>query len=77
MMKGDHKMKKKVLIEGMSCGHCVRHVQEALSELAGVKSVEVSLEAGTAVLEAPGNVQDEEITFAVEDAGYTVVRIED
>ena len=26
-------MKKKILIEGMSCEHCVGHVKEALEEL--------------------------------------------
>ncbi|MEG2018838.1 MAG: cation transporter, partial [Clostridium sp.] len=34
-------MKKKISIEGMSCGHCVNHVKEALSELPGVTSVDV------------------------------------
>ena len=37
-------MKKKILIEGMRCEHCVGHVKEALEGLDGVTSVEVSLE---------------------------------
>ncbi len=69
-------MKKKIAIEGMSCQHCVSHVKEALSELNGVTSVEVNLEGKSAVLEASEEVKDEEIKFAVDDAGYEVVNIE-
>lgn len=65
---------KKVLIEGMSCGHCVRHVKEALEELKGVSKVEVDLASKTATFE--GDVTDAEIKAAIEDAGYDVVRIE-
>ncbi|MEG1798527.1 MAG: cation transporter, partial [Clostridium sp.] len=49
-------MKKKISIEGMSCGHCVNHVKEALSELPGVTSVDVSLESKSAVLESSSEV---------------------
>ncbi len=69
-------MTKKIAIEGMSCQHCVSHVKEALSELNGVTSVEVNLEGKSAVIEASGEVKDEDIKFAVDDAGYEVVNIE-
>jgi copper chaperone len=69
-------MKKKILVEGMSCGHCVNHVKEALSELNGVTSVDVNLAAKTAVLEASVDVKDEDIKFAIDDAGYEVAGIE-
>lgn len=69
-------MKKRILVEGMSCNHCVHHVKEALSELEGVSSVDVDLAAKTAVLEASGEVPDQVIKSAIEDAGYEVLRIE-
>lgn len=69
-------MKKKISIEGMSCNHCVNHVKEALSELNGVSSVEVNLASKYAVMEANTDVKDEEIKFAIEDAGYEVIAIE-
>lgn len=69
-------MKKKISIEGMSCNHCVNHVKEALSELNGVTSVDVNLEAKSAVLESGSEVKDEDIKFAVDDVGYEVVNIE-
>ncbi|MFU0825420.1 heavy-metal-associated domain-containing protein [Clostridium sp.] len=70
-------MKKKILIEGMSCGHCVNHVKEALSELSGVTSVDVNLDSKSAVIEATVAVDDEDIKFAIDDAGYEVVGIEE
>lgn len=69
-------MKKKISIEGMSCQHCVSHVKEALSELNGVTNVDVDLEAKSAILEASADVKDEDIKYAVDDAGYDVVSIE-
>ncbi|MCR1897525.1 copper ion binding protein [Irregularibacter muris] len=69
-------MTKKILIEGMSCGHCVNHVKEALGELSGVTNVDVDLSAKTAVLEASVDISDEEIKYTIEDVGYEVVKIE-
>ncbi|MBM7869152.1 copper ion binding protein [Clostridium pascui] len=69
-------MKKKILVEGMSCGHCVNHVKEALKELNEVTSVDVNLDDKTAIIEASIEVKDEDIKFAIEDAGYEVVGIE-
>lgn len=69
-------MKKKILIEGMSCGHCVNHAKEALSELNGVTSVDVDLATKTAIIEASIDVKDEDIRFAIEDVGYDVSGIE-
>ena len=69
-------MKKKILIEGMTCGHCVNHVKEALSELEGVAKVDVNLDTKTAVLEATGNVNDEDIEFTIDEVGYKVISIE-
>ncbi|MDR7854988.1 heavy-metal-associated domain-containing protein [Tissierella sp.] len=69
-------MKKKVLIEGMSCGNCVRHVAEALNEIDGVSNVAVKLEEKYALMDVESNDLDEAIKFAVDEAGYEVVGIE-
>ncbi|MBD7913431.1 MULTISPECIES: cation transporter [Clostridium] len=67
-------MKKKLLIEGMSCNHCVAHVKEALEALEGVSLVEVSLEDNCAIVES--TTSDEVLKEAVEEEGYDVVGIE-
>ena len=67
-------MKKKILIEGMSCNHCVGHVKEALEGLDGVSSVQVNLAEKNAVVET--TVDDEKLKEVIEDEGYDVVNIE-
>lgn len=67
-------MKKKIMIEGMSCGHCVKHVQEALEGLNGVSSIEVNLAEKYAVVET--TVEDSQLQEVIDDAGYDVVSIE-
>ena len=67
-------MKKKIMIEGMSCGHCVKHVQEALEGLSGVSSVEFNLAEKYAVVET--TVEDSQLQEAIDDAGYDLISIE-
>ena len=56
-------------IEGMSCEHCVAAVSEALGELPGV-SVDAVRVGAAHVQYDPGQVSPEQITLAIEDAGY-------
>lgn len=69
-------MTKTIYVEGMTCNNCVRHVEEALKELAGVKSVKVNLEGKKAEVELYHEVSDQKITDAIEDAGYDVSSIQ-
>ena len=68
-------MKKKILVEGMSCNHCVNHVTEALKEV-GAKDISVSLDKKLAIAEIGEDISDEAIKAAIEDAGYDVTKIE-
>ena len=63
-------MEKKLKVEGMMCQHCVKHVTEALQGVAGVESVEVSLEAGTATVQCAEGVEDAALLAAVKAADY-------
>lgn len=65
---------KKIIIEGMSCGHCKARVEKALSELDGITSAVVDLEAKTAIIE--GDASDEVLRETIDDAGYDVISIE-
>ncbi|HWS30127.1 MAG TPA: copper ion binding protein [Clostridia bacterium] len=67
-------MKKTLVIEGMSCNHCVAHVEKALNAIEGV-SAKVDLKAKTASVELDREVGDDVLKAAVEDAGYDVVSI--
>ena len=63
----------KLKIDGMSCGHCVMHVKEALEAVAGVESAAVDLQAGEAAVE--GSAEAEALIRAVEVEGYTASRL--
>lgn len=69
-------MNTTISVSGMTCGHCVSSVKEELAELPGVESVSVDLNAGgvsPVIIESTRELTSEEITAAVEEAGYTVV----
>ena len=68
-------MKKKILLEGMSCNHCVNHVTEALKEI-GATDVEVNLNKKLATAEVREDITDEVIKEAIEEVGFEVVSIE-
>lgn len=66
-----------LLVEGMTCDHCVMSVTEELTELDGVSDVRVRLVPGgasevTVTSDAP--VASDALRAAVTEAGYEVVR---
>ena len=67
-------MKKTIIIEGMSCNHCVMAVKNVLSEIEGVSNVEVELDNNKAIVEGK-NLLDNTLKEAVEEAGYDVIEI--
>lgn len=69
-------MKRKLNINGMSCMHCVKRVQNALKEIDGVTEAAVDLEGKSAVVTSEKEVSDQVLKDTVEDAGYDVTKIE-
>lgn len=71
-LKESKKMKKEIMIEGMMCAMCKKHVEEALNGLVDTQA-SVELENNLAKVET---IQDDSILInAVEKAGYKVVGI--
>jgi copper chaperone CopZ len=60
-------------VRGMTCGHCVRALTDEIGEVAGVASVDVSLEQGTAAVS--GDPDPEAVRAAVAEAGYEVIGV--
>ncbi len=56
-------------IDGMSCGHCVKAVQQALAEVPGVAGADVALGSATVEL---GSATPAQVMDAIRDAGYDV-----
>ena len=61
-----------VIVGGMTCASCVRHVEGALGDTGGVTSASVNLASGRATVEyIPGETAISDLRYAVEDAGYS------
>ena len=56
-------------VKGMTCAHCVASVEEEVSEVAGVATVDVELQSGRLAVTGSG-VDDEAVRAAVGEAGY-------
>ncbi len=60
-------------VKGMSCQHCVHAVKSSVGVLAGVDTVDVSLEKKLVTVGFdPGVTSLEAIKHAIRDEGYTV-----
>jgi copper chaperone CopZ len=63
-------------VRGMSCGSCVKHVTRALEGLAGVDSVQVSLEEGEArVVHDPTAADEAQFIQALSEEGYEAEKL--
>lgn len=71
--KEDTKMQKVLELSGMTCQHCVKHVEKALNDLEGVEA-KVSLHPQEAIVETD-KVSDDKLKEAVEEIGYRVISI--
>lgn len=67
-------VKKTVKIEGMTCGHCQKRVEEALNALPGLNA-RVDLAQSRAVIEVTGNWDEAAVQKAISEAGYQVISI--
>lgn len=65
-------MKQRIIVTGMTCQNCVRHVREAVSSLPGVRSADVDLDSGAVDLETEREVPRDELTSALDEAGYSL-----
>ncbi len=69
-------MKKRLIVEGMTCGKCVTNVKTALQGVHGIDNVDVHLKSQIVVVDGTDSVNDKEMKCAIEDAGYIVEKIE-
>jgi copper chaperone CopZ len=58
-----------LLVEGMTCGNCVKHVTKAVSSQPSVSDVKVEIGRVDFTYD-PGTTSLEKVAAAIEDAGY-------
>lgn len=70
-------MKKKLLVEGMSCGHCINHLKTALTEdIEGVEVLDVDLENKCASVDMKEDVSTEKLKEVIAELGFELKGIE-
>jgi copper ion binding protein len=60
-------------VKGMSCQHCVMSVTKALSQLEGIKNVQVDLAKAEVRFDNTKSITSGQIQKAITDAGYEVI----
>ena len=60
----------KINVNGMMCAHCEAHVKKALEAIEGIEEVVASHEENTVTFTNNGNVDEDTIKAAIEEAGY-------
>ena len=68
------KMVATLKVKGMSCQHCVMSVTKALTQLEGIKNVQVDLAKGEVRFDNTKEVASQRIEKAISEAGYEVVQ---
>ncbi|GAA3916716.1 MULTISPECIES: heavy-metal-associated domain-containing protein [Microbacterium] len=66
---------EEVLVEGMTCSHCVMSVTEEISAIDGVDNVSVDLNAGgtsRVTIHSAAPIDAARVRAAVEEAGYAL-----
>ncbi|MBR1715507.1 MAG: heavy metal translocating P-type ATPase [Treponema sp.] len=66
----DKENSMKISVKGMMCGHCEKHVKEALEAIEGITSATASYEKAEVAIETSKEVDESAIKAAVEKAGY-------
>lgn len=69
-------MKKKLIINGMTCNTCEMKVKNALLMIDGIKSANVSYEDQQAVIDMDRNINNDELIKAVDEAGFQITDVE-
>lgn len=64
-------MIKKLLIEGMSCNHCINHLKTTLTEdIEGVKVLEVNLDGKYAIVDMKDGIDLNQLKQVIEDLDF-------
>ncbi len=58
-------------VSGMSCKHCVQHIEKALAQTEGISSARVDLDVEKAYVNYdPGVISEETVLQVIKDTGY-------
>lgn len=61
-------------VTGLTCGHCVRAVEQEVGAIAGVTDVHVELASGDVTVTSTHPIAHDELVAALDEAGYPLAR---
>ena len=68
-------IRTRIEVDGMMCGMCEAHVNEAIRKAIPVKKVSSSHTHGETIILTEGTPDSEKIRKAIDETGYTVLSI--
>lgn len=68
---------KIVNVDGMECKKCASKISDELNNIANVKSVKVNVDKKEVIVKYKDNLDNTEISEAIDRLGYTVTGIRD
>ena len=69
----EDKMASALKVKGMNCQHCVMSVTKALTQLEGIRNVQVDLAKGEVRFDNTKEIPSNRIEKAITDAGYEII----
>jgi copper chaperone len=63
-------MERTYSVPGISCGHCKAAIEAEVGALAGISTVDVNVDSRSVLV--IGDVSDDEVRAAIDEAGYEV-----
>lgn len=69
-------LKIKIKVDGMMCGMCESHINDAIRRAFSVSKVTSSHSKGETIVIAEEDIAEEKIKAVINDTGYTVMEVE-
>lgn len=71
-----YKVKTTLTVDGMMCGMCESHIQDAVRKNFDVKKVKASHQKGTVVIMSEHRLDDNKLKDVIRETGYTLQNIQ-
>lgn len=71
----NNKITKIIKVEGMSCEHCAKKVENALKGIKNVNYVKVNLKNKNVEIDLKEDISNDILKSVIEDLGYIVVNM--
>ncbi|HUS57941.1 MAG TPA: cation transporter [Planctomycetota bacterium] len=59
-------------VKGIACGHCVKTIQQTLSQMRNVKNIKIDRSCGVVAAEIDETLTRDDLAAAIADAGFEV-----